>query len=71
MMLKFTWQLKLCEEKITDTDMLEKTFSTFYASNIFLQQQYQKKDFKIYVELISCFLVAKQNNELLMKNREA
>ena len=27
-------QLQLCGEKITDEDMLEKTFSTFHASNI-------------------------------------
>ena len=31
-------QLKLCGEKITDSDMLEKTFSTFHASNMLLQQ---------------------------------
>ncbi|XP_022880934.1 uncharacterized protein LOC111398239 [Olea europaea var. sylvestris] len=31
--------------------------------------QYRERDFKRYSELISCQLVAKQNNELLMKNR--
>ena len=30
-------QLKLCGEKITDEDLLEKTFSTFHASNVLLQ----------------------------------
>ena len=30
-------QLQLCGEKITDEDMLEKTFSTFHASNVLLQ----------------------------------
>ena len=30
-------QLKLCGEKVTDEDMLEKTFSTFHASNWLLQ----------------------------------
>ncbi|XP_073138789.1 uncharacterized protein [Henckelia pumila] len=63
-------QLKLCEEKITDDDLLEKTYSTFHASNVLLQQQYREKDFKKYSELISCLLVAQQNNELLMKNHE-
>jgi len=33
-------QLKLCREKITGDDMLEKIFSTFHASNMLLQQQY-------------------------------
>ncbi|XP_028801225.1 uncharacterized protein LOC114756444 [Neltuma alba] len=51
--------------------MLEKTFSTFHASNVLLQQQYREKGFKKYFELISCLLVAKQNNELLMKNHES
>ncbi|KAL6543983.1 hypothetical protein OROGR_010480 [Orobanche gracilis] len=62
--------LKLCGEKITDEDMLEKTFSTFAATNVILQQQYRERGFKKYSELISCLLVAEQNNELLMKNHE-
>ena len=31
-------QLKLCGEKVTEEDMLEKTFTTFHASNVLLQQ---------------------------------
>lgn len=68
---RITSQLELCGEKITDEDLLEKTFSTFHASNMLLQQQYQEKGFKKYSDLISCLLVAEQNNELLMKNHEA
>ena len=30
-------QLQLCREKITDEHMLEKTLSTFHASNVLLQ----------------------------------
>ncbi|GKC41294.1 hypothetical protein Tco_1059016 [Tanacetum coccineum] len=51
--------------------MLEKTFSTFHASNMLLQQQYRERGFKKYHELISVLLVAEQNNELLMKNHQA
>jgi len=36
-----------------------------------LQQQYRKRGFKKYSELISCLLMAEQNNELLMKNHES
>jgi len=68
---KITSQLELCGEKVTDVDLLEKTFSTFHASNMLLQQQYREKGFQKYSELISCLLVAEQNNELLMKNHEA
>jgi hypothetical protein len=70
-MFKITSQLELCGEKITDADMLEKTFSTFHASNVLLQQQYREKGFTKYSQLISCLLVAEQNNQLLMKNHEA
>ena len=70
-MFRITSQLKLCGEKITDADMLEKTFSTFHASNLVLQQQYRERGFKKYSNLISCLLVAEQNNELLMKNHQA
>ncbi|KAL4272266.1 hypothetical protein GQ457_13G007980 [Hibiscus cannabinus] len=69
-MFRITSQLKLCGQKITDEDMLEKTYSTFHANNVVLQTQYREKGFKKYSELISCLLVAEQNNELLMKNHE-
>ncbi|KAL0329127.1 UNVERIFIED_CONTAM: hypothetical protein Sradi_4899400, partial [Sesamum radiatum] len=42
-MFRISSQLKLCGEQITDADMLEKTFSTFHASNMLLQQQYREK----------------------------
>ena len=41
-LFKISFQLKLCEEKIIEEDMLEKTFTTFHASNMLLQQQYPK-----------------------------
>ncbi|XP_075099055.1 uncharacterized protein LOC142175944 [Nicotiana tabacum] len=64
-------QLKLCGEPMNDEDILEKTLSTFHASNMVLQQQYRVKGFKKYSELISCLLVVEQHNTLLMKNHEA
>ncbi|XP_022019256.1 uncharacterized protein LOC110919291 [Helianthus annuus] len=69
-MFRIMSQLILCGENITDKEMLEKTFSTFHASNIVLQQQYRERGFTIYSDLISCLLVAEQNNELQMKNHE-
>lgn len=61
--------LKLCGDT-TDNDVLEKTLSTFHPSNVLLQQQYCEKGFKKYFELITCLLVAEQNNTLLMRNHE-
>jgi hypothetical protein len=51
--------------------MLEKTYTTFHVSNVLLQQQYRERKFTRYSELISCLLVAEQNNELLMKNHQS
>ena len=59
------------EKKITEEDMLEKTFTTFHASNVLLQQQYRERRFTKYSELISRLLVAEQNNELLMRNHQS
>ncbi|CAH9130640.1 unnamed protein product [Cuscuta epithymum] len=67
-MSHITSKLKLCGQKVTDTDMLEKTFSTMHISNMLLQLQYREKGFKKYSDLIPVLLVAEQNNDLLMKN---
>ncbi|KAM3322384.1 hypothetical protein P3S67_003535 [Capsicum chacoense] len=69
-MFRISSQLKLCGETVNDNDMMEKTLSSFHASNVLLQQQYREKGFKKYTELSSHLLVAEQNNNLLMKNRE-
>ena len=39
-LFKISSQLKLCGEKVTEENMLEKTFTTFHVSNVLLQQQY-------------------------------
>ena len=69
-MFRITFQLNLCRENISGSDLLEKAFSTFDASNMVLQQQYHERNFKRYSDLISCMLAAEQNNELLMKNHQ-
>ena len=70
-LFKVCSKLLLCGEKVTDEDMLKKTFSTFHVSNMLLQQQYQERGKKKYSEVISCLIVAAQNNEFLMKNHES
>ena len=51
--------------------MLEKTFTTFHASDVLLQQQYREHRFTKYSKLILCLLVAEQNNEFLMRNHQS
>ncbi|CAM8917385.1 unnamed protein product [Rhodiola kirilowii] len=55
---------------IHDKDMLEKTVSTFHASNLVLQQQYKERGFKTYFELLSCLILAEENNQLLLNNHQ-
>ena len=51
--------------------MLEKTYTTFHASNMLMQQQYRERRFTKYSEVIACLLVVEQNNELLLKNHQS
>ena len=41
-LFKISSKLQLCGEKIIESDMLEKTYSTFHTLNVLLQQQYPK-----------------------------
>ncbi|XP_070682416.1 uncharacterized protein [Malus domestica] len=70
-LFRITSQMKLCGDTITEEDMLEKTFSTFHASNVLLQQQYRARGFTEYNQLIYVLLVVEHNNELLMKNHQS
>ena len=63
-------QLELCGVKVSEADMLERTFSTFHASNIILQQQYRQRNFTKHFELILVLLTAEKTNELLLKNHD-
>ena len=47
-LFKISSQLKLCGEKVTEEDMLEKTCTTFHASNVLFQQQYRERRFTKY-----------------------
>ena len=67
---KFMAVATLCGVKITEAEMLEKTLSTFYTSNIILQQQYRHRVFKKYLKLILVLLTTEQANKLLLKNHD-
>ncbi|XP_015068828.1 uncharacterized protein LOC107013430 [Solanum pennellii] len=58
-------------ENVTEHDKLEKTYSTFSASSMLLQQQYRGMDFKKYSKLLSHLLIAERHNDLLIKNHES
>ncbi|XP_058784488.1 uncharacterized protein LOC131659294 [Vicia villosa] len=64
-------QLEFCGKIITEKEKLEKTFSTFHASQVLLQQQYKMREYTEYSDLVAALLAAEQNNELLIKNHQA
>ncbi|KAI5328013.1 hypothetical protein L3X38_027409 [Prunus dulcis] len=70
-MHRITSVMKFCEENISEEDMLEKPLRNFHASNVLLQQQYRHRGFTKCSELVSCLLLAEQNNELLLKNHQS
>ncbi|KAM1803804.1 hypothetical protein ACFX12_029743 [Malus domestica] len=70
-LFRITSQMKFCGDTITEEMLLEKTFNTFHASNVLLQQYYRARGFTKYNQLISVLLVAEQNNKLLMKNHNS
>ncbi|KAK4394137.1 hypothetical protein Sango_1884500 [Sesamum angolense] len=67
-MFRIVPKLRLCGDDVTDEQMLKKIFSTFHASNLVLPLQYRERGFKNYSKLISCLLVAEENNQLLLNN---
>ena len=65
-LFRITTRLKLCGEEVSENEVLEKTFTTFHAVNIIVQQQYRERKFSKYSKFISCLLLAEKNNELWM-----
>ncbi|KAL7104117.1 hypothetical protein ACP275_08G223900 [Erythranthe tilingii] len=63
--------LEFCGEKLTDAEILEKTYSTFPTSHMILSQQYRAKNYNQFSELVTVLLLAEKNLDLLLKNNQA
>lgn len=68
---KIIIRLRLCGREIVETQLIEKTLSTFHTTNLVIAQQYGGKGYKTYVDLEFVLLVAEKHNELLMENQNA
>ncbi|KAL8153074.1 LOW QUALITY PROTEIN: hypothetical protein V2J09_010834 [Rumex salicifolius] len=64
-MCRIVSTLRLCGETVKDEDMLEKTLSTFHASNL-----YKEHGFMTYSELHTCLILAEENNQILLHNHQ-
>ena len=69
-LFKIVSKMKLCGESITEQDMLEKTFFHFPCKQCVVTTTVPRERFQTYANLISCLLLAEQNNELLMRNSQ-
>ncbi|KAM2098020.1 hypothetical protein ACFX1R_021482 [Malus domestica] len=49
--------LKFCKVELIESDLIEKTYLTFHATNIVLQQQYRAHKFTKFLDLISVLLL--------------
>ncbi|XP_070662240.1 uncharacterized protein [Malus domestica] len=52
--------LKFCKVELTKSDLLEKIYSTFHATNIILQQQHRAHKFTKFSDLISVLLLVEK-----------
>lgn len=62
--------LKFRKEDLTEHDFLEKTYSTFHATNIVMQKQNRAHNFMRLSNLIYVLTLAEKNSHLLMKNHQ-
>ena len=59
------WSLfKFCKKDLTEIGLLEKTFSTFHAFSMFLQQQYRERKLTKFSKLITTLLLTEKNKSL-------
>lgn len=62
--------LRMCGETITESELIEKTLTTFPPASALLAQQYRNMQFKKFNQLMSLLLLAEKQHQLLLKNAE-
>ncbi|XP_020873582.1 uncharacterized protein LOC110226376 [Arabidopsis lyrata subsp. lyrata] len=70
-MLRIVAQLEYCGKKVSEDEMLNKTYLTFHKEHYVLAEQYRNCKYKMFSELIVALMIAEKNNELLIKNHNA
>jgi len=61
-------RMKLCGLKLTESDLIEKTLSTFHPKQTYLSRQYKKEKYKKYIDLSNALQQDQGEDEELMQN---
>ena len=64
-------QLRLCGDRVSDAELIDKTLSTFPPATSILSQQYRNMKFTKHAELMSYLLLAEKQQQILLKNAES
>lgn len=65
-------QLKICDQEMSDEEMIQKTLSTFPPSQLMLHRQLMAANFATYSKLIIMLLLEEKDNpELMRKHYDA
>ena len=64
-------QLRLCGEQLIEPKLITKILSTFPVASAVLAQQYRNMRFHTHAKLMSFLLLAKKEQQILLKNAEA
>jgi hypothetical protein len=69
-LFQITSQVAVCGQPMPDEELIDKTLSTFHATNFILAIQYRNMKFIKYLELIAYMLLAEKHQLLLLDNRK-
>jgi hypothetical protein len=63
--------MRLCGQHIEESEMIDKTLSTFPPAAAILAQQYRNMNFLTHARLMSYLLAAEKQQQILLKNAES
>jgi len=64
-------QLKLCDQEVTDEEMIEKTLSTIPPSQLMLHRMLRVENYRAYSELVCVLLQVEKDEQKLRRNHDA